>query len=328
MSVASNKLSNIPTSALNLTSTTLQYLSLAGNDFYYLFDSANTSFRKSTVDVHEGLTMYFFFAEEFSAFPLMTDLKELDLRDCRIAAIQYDYFHNLIALEKLFLSHNLITEITYEAFAPLTLLRHLDLSYNNYFYGNNPLSTLSPRLRIDEKLFTNLKKLMFLDLSHSKLTNSSVLALYNLQHDIEQLSLCYTEITYLMPSMFQNKSIKVIDLSGNAELYENLQPDNFIGLELLEILVFRNARFNDLSVISSLNHLRMLDLRYNLISYIVAENFSYFPDLEILDVGDNKIYNWNSRLFTNNSKLKILNLRENNITMMNVEMLRDFYETR
>lgn len=68
MSVASNKLSNIPTSALNLTSTTLQYLSLAGNDFYYLFDSANTSFRKSTVDVHEGLTMYFIFCRGIFGF--------------------------------------------------------------------------------------------------------------------------------------------------------------------------------------------------------------------------------------------------------------------
>jgi hypothetical protein len=46
MSVASNKLSNIPTSALNLTSSTLQYLSLAGNNFHDLFESYNTSFRE------------------------------------------------------------------------------------------------------------------------------------------------------------------------------------------------------------------------------------------------------------------------------------------
>lgn len=256
----------------------------------------------------------------------MTDLKELDLRGCYITAIQYDYFHSLPALEKLFLSHNFINEIKYEAFAPLTHLRHLDLSYNNY--GNNPLSFIGTGLQLDENLFINLNQLMFLDLSHSKLSNSSVKALYNLQHDIEQLSLCYTELTHLLPNMFQNTSIKVIDLSGNSELYENLTPENFIGLEHLEILVFRNASFEDFSVISMLTRLRMLDLRFNLISYVAAENFSYFPDLEILDVGENKIYNWNSRLFANNEKLKILNFRQNNITMMNVEMLRDFYGTR
>lgn len=256
----------------------------------------------------------------------MTDLRELDLRECHITAIQYDYFQNLPALEKLFLSHNLITEITNDVFAPLTRLRHLDLSYNNY--GSNPLSLLAPGLKIDENLFINLKQLMFLDLSHSKLSNMSMMALSNLQHDIEQISLCYTGLTHLLPGMFQNKSIKVIDLSGNSELYENLTPDVFLGLELLEILVFRNASFDDFSVLSSLTRLRMLDLRFNLISNVAADNFSYFPDLEILDVGENNIYNWNSRLFANNEKLKILNLRQNNITMMNVEMLRDFYGTR
>lgn len=45
----------------------------------------------------------------------MTSLKELDLRNCQIAGIQYDYFKNLPALEKLFLSHNEIMELSYEA---------------------------------------------------------------------------------------------------------------------------------------------------------------------------------------------------------------------
>lgn len=52
MSMASNKLNNIPSSALNLTSTTLQYLSLAGNNFHYLFESSNTTFRKFMTDVN------------------------------------------------------------------------------------------------------------------------------------------------------------------------------------------------------------------------------------------------------------------------------------
>lgn len=258
----------------------------------------------------------------------MNDLRELDLRDCYIASIQYDYFHNLPALEKLFLSHNYIVEIKYESLAPLTHLRHLDLSYNTF--ENNPLTFLThiDGMTLDEKLFTNLKPLMFLDLSHTKLSNASVKALFNLQREIEQLSLCYTGLTHLLPNMFQNKSIKVIDLSGNPLLYENLTPENLNGLEQLEILVFRNSSVSDLSTISSLTRLRMLDLRFNQISYIVADNFTAFPDLEIFDAGENKIQNWDRRLFSGNEKLKILNLRANNITQMNVEMLRDFYETR
>lgn len=59
--MASNKLSNIPTSALNLTSATLQYLSLAGNNFHYLFENYNTSFRKFMSDANaEGLRLILF----------------------------------------------------------------------------------------------------------------------------------------------------------------------------------------------------------------------------------------------------------------------------
>lgn len=46
MSIASNMLNNIPTSTLNLTAHSLQYLSLAGNDFHYVFEQYNTTFRK------------------------------------------------------------------------------------------------------------------------------------------------------------------------------------------------------------------------------------------------------------------------------------------
>lgn len=46
MSIASNKLSRIPSSVLNLTSSSLQYLSLAGNDFHATFENENTTFRK------------------------------------------------------------------------------------------------------------------------------------------------------------------------------------------------------------------------------------------------------------------------------------------
>ncbi len=44
--MASNMLKNIPSAALNLTASTLQYLSLAGNDFHDIFEQENTTFRK------------------------------------------------------------------------------------------------------------------------------------------------------------------------------------------------------------------------------------------------------------------------------------------
>lgn len=181
---------------------------------------------------------------------------------------------------------------------------------------------------LDPEIFTNLKRLMFLDLSHTKLSEGSVQALLGLQPALEQLSLCYTEISELIPAMFENKNIKVLDLSGNPQLYKNLHPYHLSGLETLEILVFRNSSIENISLLSSLERLRMLDLSNNLITYLSADNFTTLQNLEIFDVDHNQIYNWNRSIFANNLKLKILNLRANNITLMADEMLRDFYLTR
>lgn len=256
----------------------------------------------------------------------MSNLKELDLRSCQIAGVQYDYFKNLPSLEKLFLSHNNIIELKYEAIAPLINLRHLDLSYN--YYEDDPLSFLFEGMIFDSELFTNLKRLMFLDLSHTKLNNASMEALSHLQPGIEQLSLCYTGITHFKPGQFENRNVKFLDLSGNPQLYRNLQSQHLSGLETLEILVFRNSSITDISLLSSLSKLRMLDLSHNDITYLSSENFTSLTELEILDVDDNKIYNWNRSIFAENHKLKILNMRSNNITLMAQEMLRDFYLTR
>lgn len=272
------------------------------------------------------LKHFFFLPEEFSAFPLMTTLKELDLRNCQIAVLQYDYFKNLPTLEKLFLSHNRLHELKHEAIAPLINLRHLDLSYN-YFY-DEPLSFLFDGIVLDAELFTNLKRLMFLDMSHTKISNDSMKALASLQHEIEQVSLCYTGITTLIPGMFKGRSVKVLDLSGNSGLLNNLQPEHLSGLENLEILVIRNASVNDISLISSLVRLRMLDLKHNQITYLSASNFTTLTELEIIDFDYNHIYNWNRSIFASNEKLKILNMRSNNITIIAQEMLRDFYLTR
>jgi Leucine-rich repeat (LRR) protein len=169
---------------------------------------------------------------------------------------------------------------------------------------------------------------MFLDLSHTKLSSGSVEALIGLQPAMEQLSLCYTGITELIPAMFENKNIKVLDLSGNPLLYQNLHPYHLSGLEELEILIFRNSSINSIGIFSSLVSLRMLDLSENNIVYLSADNFTTLTQLEIFDVDNNQIYNWNRSIFANNLKLKILNLRANRITLMAEEMLRDFYTTR
>jgi Leucine-rich repeat (LRR) protein len=255
----------------------------------------------------------------------MTNLKELDLRNCSIIVLQIDYFYNLPYLDKLFLSHNHIIQIETEAFLPLINLRHLDLSYNEII----DFEFLLGGLILEEDIFENLQRLMFLDLSHTTLHNSSVKALKKMKSEMEQLSLCYTGITNIEADTFYNKSLKVVDLSGNQKLHDNLNAQNLRGLEnSLEILIYRNASIENFGIFKSLKKLRMLDLRQNLIEKLTSKNFSTFPELEILDLGDNFIHDWSERIFHANKKLKVLNLRANNINFMKEQMLKDFYETR
>lgn len=256
----------------------------------------------------------------------MGNLLELDLRSCHIKSLTYGYFDNLPKLDKLFLSHNKFVVITAAALVPLKMLRHLDISYNEL-----PVEVMT---RVDgmilgEAIFTHLDHLMFLDLSHSLLSRRTLRAMKSLGHEMEQLSLCYTNITHFERDMLANTSLKVIDLSGNKELYDNLTPDDFKNqLDLLEIFVFRDGNLKDAQLVESMKKLRMLDMRNNSMTNLTSKNFAALPDLEILDLGSNHIDNWYERVFSQNDKLRIVNLRTNNITSMRDGMLLDFYQIR
>lgn len=209
-----------------------------------------------------------YLSESWSSFPLMINLKELDLRNCSITEFEYDVFKNLPRLEKLFLSNNLLVSISPKTFENLKYLSHLDLSYNKvkppFGYNLDPFSLYLSGLQLDEGVFNKLNSLTFLDLSHTKLKQESVRALTTLGGRVEQLSLCYTEIPLIVPGMFSHTNLKVLDLSGNPSLTPNLQPTWFNGLESkLEILIFQNSNLKNISPLRNLMKLRMLDLGEN-----------------------------------------------------------------
>lgn len=210
--------------------------------------------------------------ESWTAFPMMNSLKELDLRNCSISALQNNIFDNLHNLEKLFLSYNFLSEINSRTFTPLVFLNHLDLSYNKVKptqtgYGIlDPFSAFLSGLYIEEDTFYQLENLIFVDLSHTKLKQESVRALQSFREKLEQLSLCYTEIPLIVPQMFRQTNIKVLDLSGNTNLNTGLIPSWFGGLEnKLEILIFKNSYIKNISPLRNLKKLRMLDLGKNMI---------------------------------------------------------------
>lgn len=308
MSLAQNGLLRVPTDALEMTNVTLQYLSLAGNNFNILFaPNVNTSFYN------------------WSTFPLMLTLKELDLRNCSIDSLDEDIFRNLPQLEHLFMAHNLFKRVASSAFMYLSKLTHLDISYNNYYRESIEPNIINDGLFLPEYAFQNLSELFFLDFSHTKLLTESVKAFSSLGAKMEQLSLCYTDISAIAPSMFQHTNMKVLDLSGNQDLSKTLHHSAFYGLEdRLEVLVFGESNLKHLRYFKNLAKLRMMDLRNN---YIVDVNSSFFrrlPNLEIIDLQHNLIEIWKVRVFDKNHKLMILNLRSNKINYLSPEMIEDF----
>lgn len=209
--------------------------------------------------------MFSYLVESWTAFPIMNNLKELDLRNCSLIYLEYNVFDNLRNLEKLFLSHNSISNISERTFAPLYFLNHLDLSYNQineispYMY--DPFSVFLRGMMIEEEVFNQLPNLIFLDLSHSKLRQESIRALARFREKVEQLSLCFTEIPLIVPCMFKFTNLKVLDLSGNPNLNAGLTSQWFCGLEdKLEILIFKNSYIKNFAPLRNLKKLRMLDL--------------------------------------------------------------------
>lgn len=256
-------------------------------------------------------------------------LHDLDLRNCCISTVSKNTFENLPNLEKLFLSHNSIEIIRNGTFDKLGNLIHLDLSYNNFIKHSatfpDPFSEYFSGLVIHEKVFENVKNLVFLDLSHSKLVQKSVKSFKWLPATLEQLSLCYSNIPFIMDGMFNESKLKILDLSGNNNLVSYLKYYSFEDLkETLEVLVFRNSSVKSLKYFSSLHKLRMLDLRYNNINELQLNNLRELTELEILDLGSNHISTWFSRIFENNQNLSVINLRNNNINYLTNWMLKDF----
>lgn len=213
----------------------------------------------------------------------MKSLKELDLRNCSISYFEYNIFDNLLNLEKLFLSHNSLSVISTRTFSTMHFLSHLDLSYNRIVeitpYSIDPFSLFLSGLSIDEDVFSKLPNLMFVDLSHSKLKQESVRALSKFKGKLEQLSLCYTEIPLITPSMFMQTNLKVLDLSGNPNLNKDLSFSWFDGLETkLEILIFKDSNIKNTGPLTNLKRLRMLDLgqSFNQLISSVSWHFQRF----------------------------------------------------
>lgn len=316
LTIAHNNLPQIPERALAFLNTTLQFLSVTGNYFTGInpVESAGHT-------------------DNWSTFPLLYQLKELDIRNCSILYLSKDCFKNIPNLEKLFLSMNQFVFISDETFSYLPLLQHLDMSYNNYTiqlispttYKEDPYSVITEGLLLNSTTFKCLKELRFLDFSYTKIAPSSAKAFSFLGKKLQQLSLCNTGIQIIPYGMFLDTDIRILDISGNPSTSPFMAVDTFRGLEnKLEILSYEYSNVKQLSWLEYLNSLVILKLKGNNINQLNKNIFQNLTKIELMDLSSNHISNWYNRVFEHNLELKILNVRDNNINIMSNEMFNDF----
>ncbi|KAH8370372.1 hypothetical protein KR093_003179 [Drosophila rubida] len=266
-------------------------------------------------------------------FPYLPQLLELDVSNCSIEYVTKRAFRNVTNLRKLFISNNNIMTLEADTFYYIQRLQYLDLAFTNVLNYNYQLSMPTIEvilnfvygLKIYQTVFKMLPELIYLDLSHSKITRNSAVAFTHLGNKLKYLSLCYTSFPVISNGLFKNTVLEGLDLSGNSFVSYNIVDDAFDGIgDTLKCLYFEHSNLKDLNWSKPLRNLLVLGLAGNNINALSSDVFESMVSLKVLDLSSNHIGNWYKSVFRNNSSLRVLNLRNNNINMLTTEMLKDF----
>ncbi|KAH8379458.1 hypothetical protein KR009_005100 [Drosophila setifemur] len=266
-------------------------------------------------------------------FPVMPRLRELDLSNCSIESVSKEAFQNFSNLRRLYMSDNKIVTLKHDTFYYIQGLQFLDLSFTNILTYSYQLQlptlemalSLIYGLKIQQNVFKMLPELLYLDLSHSKMTRNSAVAFAHLGDKLKVLSLCYTNLPMVSSAIFKNTALEGVDLSGNSFVSDKIIDDAFDGIaDTLKYLYFEQSNLKDLTWAKPLKNLQVLGLKGNNINSLTPTDFQTMESLEILDLSSNHVGNWYRSVFHNNSALRVLNLRSNNINILTNEMLRDF----
>ncbi|XP_039966929.1 toll-like receptor 1 [Bactrocera tryoni] len=354
-SASHNNLTQIPFRTLSTINSTLQFLTLKGNNFnsytqppqaYEMFDATDLSattamlagippftYRDFIKGIESKLKNQDKSTIAWATFPKMPLLLELDISSCNIEIVDRDVFRNITGIHKLFMSRNKMLSIPKNTFQLLSKLEYLDLSYTNLLELDSkmPNPTLDAiwnllyGVHVQAGTFKGLKKLRFLDMSHTKITRNSAVSFAQLGPDLELMSLCFTAFPLFDNSLFKNTRLIALDLSGNPHAAFNCVADAFESIaNTLEYLFFEDSNLKDLHWLNQLKQLRVLSLSKNNINALTSDYFCSLENLEFIDLGYNNIGNWYEPSFGNNTKLRVLNLRNNNINILNYAMLNDF----
>jgi Leucine-rich repeat (LRR) protein len=224
------------------------------------------------------------------------DLEILDLYQNSIENMENIPFNTLFTLKKLHLFSNKIKQIKFGYFIDLHLLEELRLEKNEI--GSFEVNT-----------FVGLVNLNYLDLSANKIKKIENGVFYELKN-VTQLDMHLNDITQI-----------------ELRTFEDLNKLKYLNLDSNQISTLKNIQFNSkleklsicFNLITNLNELNSSSLKYlnvsnNRLQEIDFKN-TFLPNLEYLDLSQNRLISIKNESFLNMDKLKHLNLSHNKLDL-------------
>uniref|UniRef100_A0A803KTE3 Leucine-rich repeat-containing N-terminal plant-type domain-containing protein n=2 Tax=Chenopodium quinoa TaxID=63459 RepID=A0A803KTE3_CHEQI len=276
-----------PLSYKNST-TTLSYLSLAGNDlndlsiFQWLFNLSGMDTHLAHVDLsHNQLEGPF-----PSAFGKMHNLSYLNLSGNQLEGRLPEALGNMHNLSYLDLSGNQLEDPLPEALGNMHALSHLDLS-NNKLQGSIP-DTIS-----------NIQSLQYLDLSLNKLSQFPKIG-----------NLCSLQVLHLEKANITDELPNIIQtLTGCA------------NKSLLDLCLSDNQIWGPIpDTIGTFSLLQVLRLDHNYLNGTIGRRLGQLSMLETLDLSSNSLHGTLcSSHFSNLSRSSVLDLSNNPALVLDIE---------
>lgn len=242
------------------------------------------------------------------ALPLSIEFPEfiefVDFRNNRIAEIFTQTFAPGSRVKSLFLANNALSAISANTFVNLGNLTHLDLSHNRI-------------INIDDYAFNGLQMLNVIDLGYNRIQNLSKTIFAQTDESkfhLKELRLNHNELKELNGDVFEylfyidaldledniieqlpeaifNSNVRLRDLKLSMNHFQKVPTAALQSAKTVEILDlssnrFRELTFNDFTLLTSLNRLRIS--RVNTLERIDDYTFSHLINLRTLNIEYNR----------------------------------------
>lgn len=250
----------------------------------------------------------------------LSNLKSFKCSQCQLANLDKEAFNEIISLEFLDLSHNLLTEFT------INVTQNMNI--NNLFLNDNKLQSINfikkmVKLKQIDLARNNIQEIRadifgaLVDLNYIDLSSNENLTVSN--HFENLPALIKVNISKIKEVNFENVTntlIKSLDLS-----FTGIKDLNLVKIHNIKNIERLLLNDNDLTMLSKdlfngMNSLMLLDLSRNKIIELKSDIFEGSQHLEELNFHENKISSIESRAFAGLSNLKNLDLSKNEISVI------------